>query len=99
MHTLLLKKQGYLEESTTANLQAGQSFRFAPALKPLGTTDEIKIGGVNNRVLDKPSPLQFYLNPGNYVIDITMSGYKDIHRVITVEKSGKLTLDEDMERQ
>jgi len=129
VHTLLLKKQGYLEESTTANLQAGQSFRFAPALKPLGTTDEIKIGGgkfkklfgggdtagmgtvnvktqpkgaqvaVNNRVLDKPSPLQFYLNPGNYVIDITMSGYKDIHRVITVEKSGKLTLDEDMERQ
>src|SRR5207248_2303704 len=45
VHTLLLKKQGYLEESTTANLQAGQSFRFAPALKPLGTTDEIKIGG------------------------------------------------------
>ena len=54
---------------------------------------------VNNRILDKPSPLQFYLNPGNYVIDITMSGYKDIHRVITVEKSGKLTLDETMDRQ
>jgi serine/threonine protein kinase len=129
MHTLLLKKQGYLEESTMANLQAGQSFRFAPALKPLGTTDDIKIGGgkfkrifgggdtagmgtvnvktqpkgaqvaVNNRILDKSSPLQFYLNPGNYVIDIAMSGYKDIHRVISVEKGGKLTLDETMERE
>ena len=129
MHTFVLKKQGYLDESTTANLQAGQTFRFAPELRPLGTTDDIKIGGgkfkklfgggdtagmgavnvktqpkgaqvaVNNRILDKPSPLQFYLNPGNYVVDITMSGYKDIHRVITVEKSGKLTLDETMERQ
>ena len=129
MHTFVLKKQGYLDESTTTNLQAGQTFRFAPELRPLGTTDDIKIGGgkfkklfgggdtagtgavnvktqpkgaqvaVNNRILDKPSPLQFYLNPGNYVIDITMSGYKDIHRVITVEKSGKLTLDETMERQ
>src|SRR5207237_8530186 len=45
MHTFVLKKQGYLDESTTANLQAGQTFRFAPALKPLGTTDDIKIGG------------------------------------------------------
>jgi len=54
---------------------------------------------VNNRILDKASPLQFYLNPGNYIVDITMSGYKDIHRVITVEKGGKLTLEETMEHQ
>jgi serine/threonine protein kinase len=129
VHILLLKKQGYLDESTTANLQSGQSSRVAAVLKPLGTTDDIKIGGrkfkkifgggetagmgavslktqpkgaqvaVNNRILDKASPLQFYLNPGNYIIDITMSGYKDIHRVITVEKGGKLTLDESLEHQ
>ena len=44
-HTLLVRKQGYLEETTTANLQAGQIFHFAPSLKALGSTDDIKIGG------------------------------------------------------
>src|SRR5207237_8243186 len=45
MHTFVLKKQGYLDESTTANWQAGQTLRFAPELRPLGTTDDIKIVG------------------------------------------------------
>jgi len=45
MHTFLVKKQGYLDETGTASLQAGQIFHFAPVLKPLGSTDDIKIGG------------------------------------------------------
>ena len=53
---------------------------------------------VNNRVVDKPAPVEFYLNPGNYVIDVSMSGFKSIHRVITVEKSGKVTIEETMAR-
>jgi hypothetical protein len=127
-HTVLVRKQGYLEETTTANLQAGQSFRFAPTLRALGTTDDIKVGGkfkklfgggdtagmgsvsiktqpkgaqiaVNNRMLDKGSPVEFFLNPGTYVVDITLSGFKSIHRVITVEKSGKAVIDENMQRE
>jgi eukaryotic-like serine/threonine-protein kinase len=127
-HTFAVRKQGFLEEAASANLQAGQTFHLSPTLKPLGSTDEIKVGGrfkkifgggetagmgavvvktspkgaqvaVNNRVVDKPAPVEFYLNPGNYVIDITMSGFKSIHRVITVEKSGKVTMEETMERE
>jgi len=129
-HTLLVKKQGYLDETTTANLQAGQLLHFSPALRALGNTDDIKIGGgkfkkmfggggdttgmgavsvktqpkgaqvaVNNRILDKLSPVEFHLNPGTYVIDITASGFKDIHRVINVEKGGKVAIDENMDRE
>ena len=52
---------------------------------------------VNNQTLDKPSPAEFYLDPGTYVIDITQSGYKIIHRTVTVEKDNKLTIDEVMD--
>ncbi len=127
-HTFLVRKQGFLEQSSSANLQAGQVFHFAPTLKALGSTDEIKIGGrfkklfgggdtagmgavniktqpkgaqvaVNNRIVDKPSPVDFYLNPGTYVIDITMSGFKPLHRVIDVEKGGKVAIEESLDRQ
>jgi serine/threonine protein kinase len=128
-HTVLLKKSGYLEETVTASLQPGQVFHFAPTLKALGSTDDIKIGGgkfkklfgggdisgmgavsvktqpkgaqvaVNNRIVDKFSPVEFHLNPGTYVVDITMSGYKSIHRVIEVEKGGKIAMDETLEHQ
>lgn len=128
-HTLLVRKAGYVEETTTTNLQLGQTFHFAPALRPLGNTNEIKTVGklkkmfggggdgagmgvvsiktqpkgaqvaINNRILDKPSPVDFYLNPGTYVLDVTYSGYKTIHRVINVDKGGKVALDETMDRE
>jgi serine/threonine protein kinase len=128
-HTFLVRKDGYLDETTTSNLQAGQTFQFAPVLRMLGNTDDIKIAGsrfkrifgggdtngmgmvsvrtqpkgaqiaVNRHMLDKTSPVDFYLNPGTYVIDITLSGYQNLHRVINVDKTGKLTIDETLERQ
>ena len=54
---------------------------------------------VNNRIVDKLSPVEFYLNPGNYVIDITLSGFKSVERVITVDKNGKVAIDESLDRQ
>ena len=54
---------------------------------------------VNNRIVDKFSPVEFHLNPGTYVIDVTMSGYKGIHRVIEVEKGGKIAIDESLEHE
>jgi hypothetical protein len=127
-HSFVFKKQGYLDESATANLQIGQTFRLAQSLKALGNTDDIKIGGkfkklfgngdtagmgavsiktspkgaqvaINNRILDKNSPVDLYLDPGNYVLDITLSGFKSIHKVITVEKSGKVAIDESLDRE
>ena len=53
---------------------------------------------VNQRIIDKVSPVQFYLNPGTYVIDVTMSGFKPLRRVINVDKGGKVALDETLER-
>ena len=127
-HTILFKKQGYLDETTTANLQAGQTFHYAATLRPLGSTDEIKtvskfkkvFGGseatgmgtvsiktnpkgaqiaVNRRMLDKVSPVDFYLNPGTYVIDITLSGFQPVQKVVTVDKGGKVAVDEALQRQ
>lgn len=54
---------------------------------------------VNNRILDKFSPVDFFLNPGTYVIDITLSGYKPVHRVIEVQKGGKVAVEESLERE
>src|ERR1700730_4222760 len=128
-HTFLVRKQGYLEETATASLQAGQVFHFGSTLKALGSTDDIKIGGgkfkklfggadtsgmgavsvktqpkgaqvaVNNRIVDKFSPVDFSLNPGTYVIDITLSGYKRIHRIVEVQKGGKVAVDETLEHE
>jgi serine/threonine-protein kinase len=51
---------------------------------------------VNNRVLDKTSPFDFYLNPGTYVLDITMSGYRSLHRVIQVQEREKVAIEETL---
>jgi eukaryotic-like serine/threonine-protein kinase len=125
-HTVLVRKPGYLDESTTATLQFGQVFRYVPTLRRLGVTDDIRtasklkfFGGkpegtgavsvktepkgaqisINGRILEKNSPTEFYLNPGTYVIDITLTGYKSVQRVINVEKGGKMTVDETLDRQ
>ena len=127
-HTFLIRKQGFLEETSTATLQAGQVFHLAPVLRAFGSADDIKLGGkfkklfgggdtagmgavnvktqpkgaqvaVNNRILDKFSPVDFFLNPGTYVIDITRSGYKPVHRVVEVQKGGKIAVDENLERE
>jgi serine/threonine-protein kinase len=129
-HTVALRKQGYLDETTSADLSAGQNFQFSPALRVLGNADDIRnvgklkkmFGGggdgaagmgsigvrtqpkgaqisVNQRMLDKTSPTEFLLGPGNYVVDITLTGFKPIHKVVSVDKGGKVAIDEILERQ
>ncbi len=123
-HTVMLRRSGYLDETSTVNAETGQTVNVNLVLKPLGSTDEIRGAGghfkkvfggtdtagmgivsiktqpkgaqimVNNRVLDKTSPFDFYLNPGTYVIDITMSGYRSLHRVIVVETREKVAIEE-----
>ncbi|MBV9181694.1 MAG: PEGA domain-containing protein [Acidobacteria bacterium] len=54
---------------------------------------------VNNRVLDKTSPFDFYLNPGTYVIDISLSGYRSVHRVINLQDGEKVAIQETLPAQ
>lgn len=129
-HTILLRKQGYLEETVTADLGPGQNFKYSPALRALGNAEDIRTVGrfnklfgrggdstagmgaisihtqpkgaqiaINQRVLDKLSPVDIMLGPGNYVVDVTLTGFKPIHKIISVDKGGKAAIDEILERQ
>ena len=51
---------------------------------------------VNNRVLDKTAPFDFYLNPGTYVIEVTMNGYRPLHRVVNIQEGEKLAIEENL---
>jgi Serine/threonine protein kinase len=54
---------------------------------------------INQRLLDKTSPVDIMIGPGNYVVDITMTGFKPFHKVVIVDKGGKTAIDEILERQ
>jgi serine/threonine protein kinase len=54
---------------------------------------------VNQRMLDKTSPVDVMLDPGNYVIDITLTGYAPLRKIITATKSGKVVIDEALQSQ
>lgn len=54
---------------------------------------------INQRLLDKTSPVDIMIGPGNYVVDITMTGFKPFHKVVIVDKGGKTAIDETLERQ
>ncbi len=123
-HTILVRKQNYLDASSTLNLAPGQSERFAPTLKLSGSTSDIKtaggIGGllgggskdqgrvtvrtnpkgaqvlVNGQPVKKNTPVEFFLNPGSYEITLMHPAHKVVKKIITVEKGGKLTLDETL---
>jgi hypothetical protein len=129
-HSVVLKKQGYLDETTTADLGPGQNFQYAPVLKALGDSEAIRTVGrfkkifgnggestagmgsvsirtkpkgaqvvINQRIMDKMSPMDVMMGPGNYIVDITLTGFKPVHKVVNVEKDGKVVIDETLERE
>jgi len=129
-HTILLRKQGYLDETVTTDLSPAQNFQYSPALRALGNAEDIRTVGkfnkvfglgkdstagmgsisirtqpkgaqvaINQRVLDKNSPVDLMLGPGNYVVDITLTGFKPVHKVVSVDKGSKAAIDEILERQ
>jgi eukaryotic-like serine/threonine-protein kinase len=127
-HVVLVRKSGFLDETTNTQFTVGQTVSFAPALRPLGNVDDIKtvgkmnkffgrkdaqgMGGlsiktqpkgaqvaVNQHMLDKGSPVEIVLDPGNYIVDISMSGYVSVHKVITVDKGGKAVIDEVLQHE
>jgi len=130
-HTLLLRKQGYLEETVTADLGPAQNFQYSPVLRALGNAEDMRTVGkfnklfgqhggdstagmgaisihtqpkgaqvaINQRVLDKISPVNIMLGPGNYIVDITLTGFKPVHKVISVDRGSKAAIDEILERE
>jgi len=53
---------------------------------------------LNNRVLDRDTPADVFLEPGSYQLVLSLPGYKAVQKVITVESGGKLVIDETLER-
>jgi eukaryotic-like serine/threonine-protein kinase len=127
-HVILVRKSGYLDETSSSQFILGQTVNFSPTLRPLGNVDDIKTVGkmkklfggkeaqnmgtvsiktqpkgaqiaVNQHMLDKGSPIDFTLDPGNYIVDITLSGYVSIHKVITVDKGSKAVIDEVLKHE
>lgn len=39
------------------------------------------------------------IDPGNYEIDITLTGYAPVHKVVSAEKKGKVVIDEVLQPQ
>ena len=54
---------------------------------------------INQRLVEKGSPADILLDPGNYVVDITLTGYAPLHKIITADKGGKVVIDEVLQRQ
>jgi hypothetical protein len=128
-HTVMLHKEGYLEETVTADLGPAQNFQYAPVLKALGNTEDMRTvskfnlfgrGGdsaaskgsiivrtqprgaqvaINQRMLDKTSPVAVAVGPGNFIVDITLTGFKPIHKVVNVSKGDKTAIVETLEPQ
>jgi hypothetical protein len=127
-HEVLLRKAGFIDETTNAQFVLGQTFSFSPTLRALGNVDDIKTVGkmkklfggkeaqgmgtvsiktqpkgaqiaINQHMLEKSTPIDIMLDPGNYIVDITLTGYAPVHKVITVDKGGKAVIDETLQRQ
>jgi len=128
-HVVLVRMMGYIDETMNAQFVLGQTFNFAPSLRPLGNADNIRTVGkmsklfggkgvqpgqatlsirtqpkgaqvaVNQHLVEKMSPVDVALDPGNYVIDITMTGFAPVHKVITADKGGKVVVDEVLQKQ
>jgi len=43
--------------------------------------------------------VDFLLSPGNYIVDITLTGYKPVQKVIVIDQGGSATIDETLEPQ
>jgi serine/threonine-protein kinase len=129
-HTVLLRKDRYLDETVTADLGPAQNFQYAPVLKALGNTEDMRTVGkfdtlfgrggdgaagkgsiivrtqprgaqvaINQRVLDKTSPVAVVVGPGNFIVDITLTGFKPIHKVVNVNRGDRTAIIEMLEPQ
>jgi hypothetical protein len=128
-HVVLIRKLGFLDETTAPQFVLGQTVNWSPEMRPLGNADNIRsvakikklFGGggadpgqltvtiktqpkgaqvaINQKMIEKGTPVEVAVDPGNYVVDITLTGYAPIHKVIAAEKGSKLIVDEVLQKQ
>jgi len=53
---------------------------------------------INNRMMDRATPADFEVPPGNYQIVLSAPGYKPLQKMITVQSGDRLNLDEVLEK-
>ncbi|HEY3971805.1 MAG TPA: PEGA domain-containing protein [Candidatus Sulfotelmatobacter sp.] len=80
-------------------LFGGKGAPAGQALVSIHTTPKGAQVAINQHMLDKMSPVDVALDPGNYVVDITLSGYAPVHKIVTADKGGKVVVDEAMQPQ
>ena len=54
---------------------------------------------IDQQVLERTSPVGVALGPGNYIVDITLTGFKPVHKVVSIDKGNRAAIDEILERQ
>ena len=79
--------------------KAGKGAQAGQGIVSIRTQPKGAQVAINQHMVEKNSPVDVMLDPGNYVIDITLSGYAPVHKVITADKGGKVVVDEVMQPQ
>ena len=54
---------------------------------------------VNRHMIDKNTPVDLILDPGNYEVEIELSGYAPIRKIVTATQGGKVSIDETLQQQ
>jgi hypothetical protein len=52
---------------------------------------------INGREVEKPSPVELTLAPGNYQLAMSLEGYKPVRKMITVSATSKAIVEESLE--
>ena len=88
-----IKTVGKMSKLFGGKAQAGQ------AVVSIHTQPKGAQVSVNQHMLEKNSPVDVALDPGNYVIDINLTGYAPVHKIITADKGSKVVVDETLQPQ
>jgi len=122
-HGITLRKEGYLDATTTAKFIAGQPYRYSTPLLAAGNAASIRskglfggrpatMGGlkietrpkgaqitINGKVLEKKTPVELNLDPGNYQVTVALPGYKPATRVVNIAQGSTSRFDATLEKQ
>lgn len=54
---------------------------------------------INRHMIEKNTPVDLILDPGNYEVEIELSGYAPIKKIVTATQGGKVSIDETLQQQ
>ena len=124
-HSFSLRRAGYFEYTSQAQLAAGQNAQVEAALKVMGNVDEVKTAGrfnkllgrpkdmaslqiktrpkggrvvINGRTMEKNTPAEFFLPPGQYEVVVTVEGYQPLRKTVNLESASKTVVDQALQK-